>query len=119
MQSVAYHSPRFVELHIQPQFRYGAKILHALQHPAPELRALSIMLNLGKDEPQELPVLFSGRTPKLERLTLANFTTWPGNSFGSNLTHLCLLDQHHRARMGISEFLDFLESCPHLKELVL
>ena len=119
MQSVAQHSPRFVELHIQPQFRYGAKILSALQYPVPELRALSIMLNLGKDEPQELPVLFSGRMPKLERLTLANFTSWSGNSFGSNLTHLCLLDQHPRARMDMLEFLDFLESCPHLKELVL
>lgn len=49
MQSVAFHSPRFVELHIHPQFRYGTKILHTLQYPAPQLRALSINLNLGKD----------------------------------------------------------------------
>lgn len=119
MQTVAHHSDRFAELHIQPQFRYGSNILRALKYPAPQLRALSIMLNLGRDEPQELPILFDSSTPNLERLTLANFTTWPGNTFGTNLTHLCLLDQHPRSRMELPEFLDFLESCPQLQELIL
>ena len=119
MQSIAHHSDRFLELHIQPQFRYGSKILQALSRPAPHLKSLSVMLNLGKDEPQELPMLFNGRTPELERLTLANFTTWPGNDFGPNLTHLCLLDQHPRGRMSMRDFVEFLGSCQRLQELVL
>lgn len=119
MQSVAQHSKRFEEIHIQPKFRYGSNVLRTLQHPAPKLKALSIVLNLGKDESQTLPILFDGVIPSLEQLTLANFATWPGNNFGPKLTHLCLLDQHPRGRMVMDEFLDFLESAPGLQELVL
>ncbi|GJE94307.1 F-box protein [Phanerochaete sordida] len=119
MQSIAHHSQRFAEMHIQPKFRYGSNIIRSLQHPSPKLKALSIVLNIGKDESQALPTLFDGVTPNLEQLTLANFTTWPGNHFGPNLTHLCLLAQHARGRMPTDDFLDFLQSAPKLQELVL
>lgn len=119
MQSVAHHSARFTELHIQPHFRYGPSIINALQYPAPLLKALSIMLNIGQDDGGDLPKLFGGHTPNLERLTLANFVSWSGNDFGSKLTHLCLFDQHHRGRMLLDDFLDFLGSLPRLEELIL
>lgn len=119
MQSVAHHSARFTELHIQPHFRYGPSIISALRYPAPRLKALSIMLNIGQDDGSDLPKLFGGHTPNLEQLTLANFVSWSGNDFGSGLTHLCLFDQHHRGRMLLGDFLDFLNSLPRLEELVL
>lgn len=119
LQTVAHHSERLRELHIQPTFRYGPLILRSFQHPAPKMRALSIMLNLNKERPHELPLLFEGHLPNLEKLTLANFSQWPLHQFGTKLTHLCLMDQPLRGRMTMDRFFDFLSSCGELEELVL
>lgn len=119
LQAIGRHSPRFVELHIQPTFRYGPDLLRSFQNPASNLRALTIMLNMNKDEFQELPPIFDGHIPNLEHLTLANFSKWSINQFGGRLTHVCLLDQPLRRRMPMAEFLDFLASCPRLQELAL
>ncbi|KAI0751978.1 hypothetical protein BC629DRAFT_1556332 [Irpex lacteus] len=90
LQSIAYHSERYKELHIQPAFRYGS-----------------------------LPLLFDGHLPNLEKLTLANFSQWSLHQFGTKLTHLCLMDQPLRGRMSMDRFMDFLFSCEVLEELVL
>ncbi|PSS35537.1 hypothetical protein PHLCEN_2v1500 [Hermanssonia centrifuga] len=120
LQTVSQHSPRFVELHLQPQFRYGPAILRFFRYPAPQLKALTISLNIGRDEQPDLPTLFGGQTPNLEKLTLCNFSSWPGNpTLGAHLTHLCLYDQHPRGRLTMEGFIAILATCPRLEELIL
>lgn len=119
LQTIAYHSHRFVQFHVQPTFRYGPAILQSFQNPAPKLEALSIMLNTSKDESHALPTLFDGCLPNLRYLTLANFSSWSVDQFGTNLTHVCLMDQPLRRRMPMKAFLDFLANLPQLEELAL
>ncbi|KAI0686417.1 hypothetical protein BC835DRAFT_1420392 [Cytidiella melzeri] len=119
MQAIAYHSGRIEELHLQPAFKYGPMILQSFHYPAPKLRALTVMLRLHQEVPHELPLLFDGYIPNLEKLTLANFSQWPLHQFGTKLTHLCLMDQPHRGRMSLDRFMDFLATCEALEELVL
>ncbi|KAI0337482.1 hypothetical protein BDW22DRAFT_1488256 [Trametopsis cervina] len=119
LQAFAHHSTRLVELHVQPAFKYGPVLLRCFHAPAPELRALSLVLNLHKEGAHELPLLFGGHLPAVEKLTLANFSQWSLHQFGSRLTHLCLLDQPLRGRMPMDRFMDFLRGCELLEELVL
>lgn len=64
-----------------------------------------------------LPPMFDGGTmPKLKRLCLMSFSSWPSGYFTS-LTHICLHDQ--MGAVDMSEFLDFLELSPLLQELIL
>lgn len=119
LETLASHSTRFREFHIQPQFRYGPTILSHFRHPAPNLKALTICLQLAMGEtPLVLPKLFSGNTPKLERLTLCNFSSWPDNCF-KDLTHICLYEQTRFGRVPLEEFLDFLSFSSRLEELIL
>jgi len=116
-RSIAPHSSRFEEFHMVPLFRYDLSILNPFRYPAPELKALTIALDLSTND-HILPTIFDGHTPKLTKLTLSSFTSWPGNQF-NGLTHLCLYNQMPEHRPSMSEFLQFLEGCPDMEELVL
>jgi hypothetical protein len=119
IKTVASHSRRFKQLHIQPALTSASRIANFFHHPAPKLRASTIMLNLAEEGPHELPVLFDGRIPNLQVLTLANFTRWWPGQFGTKLTHLCLMKQPFSARVSTDQFLEFLSACGSLEELVL
>ncbi|KAH6912269.1 hypothetical protein BKA70DRAFT_1267130, partial [Coprinopsis sp. MPI-PUGE-AT-0042] len=96
-----------------------------LQSPAPLLESFSLELGsvnfphirrLGS-RPNEIPQLFLGVTPMLQRLHLFYATRWM-NDF-NNLTHLCLMDQAKAGRYTLREFLTILSHSPHLEELKL
>ncbi|PBK91833.1 hypothetical protein ARMGADRAFT_931407, partial [Armillaria gallica] len=87
---------------------------------APELVSLTIDTLGTVDAGSHLPALFNGKMPKLRRLCLEYFSTWPSGYFTS-LTHVCF---HHQpvpqsARPSTSQFLDFLEGCPALEVLAM
>lgn len=126
LQSLATHSAHLAELHVQPTFRYGTALLTSFSsRPAPLLTTLSIALGMSASQDQDsdktLPTLFAGQTPRLARLTLCNFARWRSDewSLGQSLTHLCLYDQHIRARLPTHEFVAFLASCTLLEQLVI
>lgn len=119
LQAIAPHSEQFVELHVQPTYRYGPAILRFFDSPAPHLTSLSISLGMGEDQEKTLPILFGGQTPKLKHLTLSNFAKWHDSwAMGATLTHLCLYDQHIRARIPMDEFVQLLAGCIRLEELI-
>ncbi|KAK0238339.1 hypothetical protein EDD85DRAFT_1021912 [Armillaria nabsnona] len=87
---------------------------------APELVSLTIDTLGTVDAGSHLPALFNGKMPKLRKLCLEYFSTWPSGYFTS-LTHVCF---HHQpvpqsARPSTSQFLDFLEGCPVLEVLAM
>src|ERR1700722_5473338 len=65
-----------------------------------------------------LPAVFSDQTPRLRKLAIQSFSSWPGNRF-ANLTHLSLHKQPEMNRFSLAQFLDFLQDSPHLEELAL
>lgn len=114
---IAEHCGRIEELHVEPHFSYGLGLLKSFRRPAPMLRSLTID-NVDDSAARQLPQMFSGVTPKLERLSLGGFVFWPGNKF-KNLTQVCLHDQPKSTRPGLRTFLDFLAASPSLQQLSL
>jgi hypothetical protein len=95
--------------------------------PAPQLESLTIqawpsyeIYRTNLESLRELPTLFAGITPRLRRLTLRCYDSWPGNNF-SNLTHLHLEHQSSRTPSSrrTSDFLQFLATNPLLEEIFL
>ncbi|KAK0431947.1 hypothetical protein EV421DRAFT_1719996, partial [Armillaria borealis] len=64
--------------------------------------------------------LFDGQMPSLKMLHLDGFSTWPAHYF-RGLTHVsfCRQSADLSQRHSTSEFLDFLEGCPLLEDLIL
>ncbi|PCH41784.1 hypothetical protein WOLCODRAFT_163373 [Wolfiporia cocos MD-104 SS10] len=114
---VAEEGARIEQLHIEPRFSYGPALLAAFRHPARVLRALTVR-NANAPGECELPQMFAGCTPRLERLVVSGFTSWPGNTF-ANLRRVCLDDQVESSRPSLSSFLEFLALSPRLEELIL
>lgn len=83
---------------------------------APLLEALTLILNAGITNPV-LPPIFQGNMPRLKKLALSYYTSWPSGYF-KGLTHLYLCTQA-QTRPTTSEFLDFLEGSPLLEVLSL
>ncbi|KAG7443908.1 uncharacterized protein BT62DRAFT_851115, partial [Guyanagaster necrorhizus] len=87
---------------------------------APELVSLTIDMLSTIDAESHLLALFNGHMPKLWRLCLEYFLTWPSGYFTS-LMHICF---HHQSVPQstcptTSQFLDFLEACPTFEMLVM
>jgi hypothetical protein len=117
-ETVAACSPHIQELHIDiSAFLSESSIFDIFQGPAPELESLTIASQRIPPADSVLPKLFDGHTPKLSRLNLEYFTSWPENDF-TDLTHLCLNNQHNNGGLTLSQFLDFIETCPRLQELL-
>ena len=111
---------RFKEVHLDIGKCSGIGNLTMFEDPAPALESLTIATS-GKRRQRfghALPALFNGQTPKLRQLNVEHFTSWSGNHF-ADLTHLCLYNQHTTGRPTLSQFIDFIETCPRLQELAL
>lgn len=119
IEALAPQSDRFQEFHVAVDTVWdGATPMYSLlNHPAPQLSSLTI-INNGWDGINALPPIFAGHMPNLRQVTLGYFTSWPTGCFGQ-LTHLCLYHQCRFTRPSTSQFLDYLDACPELVEMVL
>jgi len=91
-----------------------AGIMDVLRHPFPQLTSLTLCLKMDGSALPE--TLFGRELPRLRCLSLWFYNCWPHHKF-PNLTHIALNDQ--QSRPSINEFLDLLESTPHLEFLYL
>lgn len=118
IEALVPQSHRFQEFHVAVDVWDGATPVYSLlNHPAPHLSSMTI-INSGRDGVDSLPPVFAGHMPNLRQLTLEFFTSWPTGYF-EQLTHLCLYHQCLISRPTTSQFLDYLDSCPQLIDLVL
>ncbi|KAJ7170591.1 hypothetical protein C8R43DRAFT_874978, partial [Mycena crocata] len=118
MEALPDHTSRFKEFHILAE---GPEDIHKLKRfssPAPQLKSLMIEVEGREGLSSSLPPIFAGRMPKLRQLALGYFTSWPKGYF-HNLTHLSLYNQKENGWPSTAEFLDFLQSSPHIEELAL
>ncbi|PCH40327.1 hypothetical protein WOLCODRAFT_143034 [Wolfiporia cocos MD-104 SS10] len=107
-----------------PQLSYLPTSSLTGTQPVPTLQ----MLDLQIVEPKILihtdlhtammPQLFDGQMPHLSRLHLTGSYPWLCK-FGPNLTHLRIDNSLTTLQTSTTAFLDFLESCPKLVELIL
>ncbi|KAF9022822.1 hypothetical protein BDZ89DRAFT_1137117 [Hymenopellis radicata] len=114
------HIARMRELRLNLYRGSPMDILQELSLRAPLLESLSIYLlrdvtAIGDVLPS---FLFDGHMPRLKKLTLEHFSKWPHHNL-SGLTHVCLQRQQPHSRPTTGAFLDFLEGCPDLEELIL
>ncbi|KAJ7593888.1 hypothetical protein C8J56DRAFT_423501 [Mycena floridula] len=88
--------------------------------PGPLLEALTLLPGVGSPSVDQaiLPPLFGGIMPKLTKVSIDYYTSWPAGYF-TKLTHLCLSNQYDFSRPSTSDFLDFLDASPLLEELSL
>lgn len=116
VRTLAQHIEQIEELHWRfsssSQAGHGESFHSYFTSPAPLLTSLS----MEDDDWAELPLLFSGQSPRLKQLSLGRFRSWNSHQF-PNLTHLFLFSQIGRAQSKTSEFLEYLSSCPNLEEL--
>lgn len=119
IEYLAPHSHRFKEFHIDvTQWIGTTPWFSLLNRPAPQLVSLSIISRGWVVAAPDIPSIFADEMPNLRQLTLGFFTSWQPGYF-RELTHLSLYHQNSSTRPSTSHFLDHLESCPLLEELVL
>jgi len=115
------HSMRLNQLHLSTEGWDGDTPIYqylSASSEAPLLTSLTVLTDGENVVNGVLPMIFSGKTPRLTQLCLKYFTSWPFNEF-SGLTHLCLYNQHESTRPTTSSFLEFLASSPQLEHLSL
>ncbi|KAF7330453.1 Arp2/3 complex subunit [Mycena venus] len=121
LDALAPNACRFKQFHMRAKGLTEPEdvLKHSLfSSPAPRLDSLLIEVEDREELSGVLPPIFCGHMPKLRQLALGYFTSWPKGYF-RNLTSLCLYNQREGSLPTTSEFLDFLESSPHLEELAL
>ncbi|THU81775.1 hypothetical protein K435DRAFT_972231 [Dendrothele bispora CBS 962.96] len=121
LYQVLEHSGRLRQLHLSTEgWESGTPVYQYLSSSseAPLLTSLTILTDGEHVVNGALPVVFKGSTPRLTKLCLKYFTSWPFNEF-IGLTHLCLYNQHELSRPTTSSFLEFLASSPQLEHLSL
>jgi hypothetical protein len=116
LELVAPHCWRLEEFHAT---YYSSQIWKFFRTPAPALKSLELTEHSGMhSDPLPLPPIFSGETPRLERLSLTGVPSWPNNQF-INLIHIALAEQSPQGRHTFPQFLDFLRASPRLQTLKL
>jgi hypothetical protein len=120
LNNVAKNCERFREFHCLSHRAVTDQTWSLFTRGAPFLESLT--LSVENQDPDEtspvLPTVFGDHTPRLQKLAIRYFSSWPGNTFKS-LTHISLNHQPSIGRYSLSQFLDFLRGSPNLEELSL